>query len=135
MLKQELSCFLSSHGFEVEDAGVYNTDSADYPDIAIMVSEKVQQNPESKGILVCGSGIGMSMVANKFKGIRAALCSEPLSAKLSREHNDANILCLGARLIGTAMATEIASVFLSTDFSGDRHEKRIQKITKIEERK
>ncbi len=134
LLKQELSCFLLSHGFQVEDAGIYSADAADYPDIAIKVSEKVRQNPENKGILICGSGIGMSVAANKVKGIRAALCSEPLSAKLSREHNDANILCLGERLIGLLMATEIVSVFLSTDFCGDRHTKRIQKITDIEER-
>jgi len=105
----------------------------DYPDYGKKVSQVVGQDPLSYGVLICGTGIGMSIVANKVRGIRAATCSEPLSARLSREHNNANILCLGARLIGTLMAIEILNTFINTDFLGDRHEVRVRKIAEMEE--
>jgi ribose 5-phosphate isomerase B len=133
-LKQELACFLKENGHLVVDVGTYSTMSTDYPDIALLLCSQILTEQDSMGILICGSGIGMSISANKIHGIRAALCSEPLSAKLSREHNNANVLCLGARMIGSSMAKEIVLQFLEANFSGDRHLKRIQKITMIEEK-
>lgn len=133
-LKQELACFLKENGHLVVDVGTYSAMSTDYPDIALLLCSQILTEQDAMGILICGSGIGMSISANKIHGIRAALCSEPLSAKLSREHNNANVLCLGARMIGSSMAKEIVLQFLEADFSGDRHLKRIQKITMIEEK-
>ncbi len=132
-LKQELCKFLSQISYGVIDAGPSTPTPMDYPDMAIKVCRQLQSEPDAKGILICGSGIGMSIAANKMKGIRAALCSEPLSAKLSREHNNANVLCMGARMIGLEMAKEIAKVFLESHFAEDRHIRRIEKICKIEE--
>jgi ribose 5-phosphate isomerase B len=134
-MKQELSCFLAENGYEVSDIGAFSCASVDYPDIAQELCSALINSSGAKGMLICGSGIGMSIAANKVQGIRAALCSEPLSAKLSREHNDANILCMGARLIGIEMAKNIALIFLETAFMGDRHHRRLQKITMIEEKK
>ncbi|HOI24867.1 MAG TPA: ribose 5-phosphate isomerase B [Caldisericia bacterium] len=133
-LKQELACFLKENGHLIVDVGSYSTMSTDYPDIALLLCSQILTEQDSIGILICGSGIGMSISANKIHGIRAALCSEPLSARLSREHNNANVLCLGARMIGSSMAKEIVHQFLEADFSGDRHLRRIQKITMIEEK-
>jgi ribose 5-phosphate isomerase B len=134
-LKQELACFLKENGYVVVDVGTFSTMSTDYPDIALLLCSKILTEQDAMGILICGSGIGMSISANKIHGIRAALCSEPLSARLSREHNNANVLCLGARMIGSSMAKEIVHHFLDAVFSGERHLKRIQKITMIEEKK
>lgn len=126
---------LENLNIDYEDLGTYSEDMVDYPDYGVKVALSVSQNPETLGVLICGSGIGMSIVANKVKGIRAAVCNEPLSAKLSREHNNANILCLGARLIGILMAIEVLNTFLNTDFLGDRHELRVKKIIEMEESK
>ncbi|QOR01847.1 MULTISPECIES: ribose 5-phosphate isomerase B [unclassified Campylobacter] len=125
-LKQEITKFLQEKNIIFEDLGPFCDDRCDYPDYAHLLSSKIDE--KSFGILVCGSGIGMSIAANRHKNIRCALCNEPLSAKLSREHNDANVLALGARLSGVDMAFEIISNFLNTPFSGGRHCVRISKI-------
>ena len=104
----------------------------DYPNMAKTVCELVNSGECEKGILICGTGIGMSIAANKIKGIRAALCSDTFSAKYTRLHNDANIMCIGARTIGSGLACELAEVFLSTDFEGGRHQRRINIITDME---
>ncbi|AJD04733.1 ribose 5-phosphate isomerase B [Campylobacter lari] len=126
VLKQEIINFLQEKNINFEDLGPFSEERCDYPDYAHLLSSKIDEN--SFGILVCGSGIGMSIAANRHKNIRCALCNEPLSAKLSREHNDANVLALGARLIGVDMAFEIISNFINTSFSGGRHCVRISKI-------
>jgi len=123
-----------------EDLGPDGTDRVDYPDFASKVAETISkagarsapQDQAPKGILICGSGIGMSITANKFKGVRAALCENPLSARLSREHNDSNILCMGERIVGEALAFEIVQAWLDGKFLGDRHQERLAKITEIE---
>ncbi|AJC92340.1 allose-6-phosphate isomerase / ribose-5-phosphate isomerase B [Campylobacter subantarcticus LMG 24377] len=125
-LKQEITKFLQEKNIVFEDLGPFSDDRCDYPDYAHLLSSKI--NEKSFGILVCGSGIGMSIAANRHKNIRCALCNEPLSAKLSREHNDANVLALGARLTGIDMTFEIISIFINTSFSGGRHHIRISKI-------
>ncbi len=131
-LKQELVQILTGAGFAVEDCGVNDAASVDYPDIAEIVCERVLAVPHSLGILCCGTGIGMSIAANKIAGIRAALCSETYSAKMARVHNDANVLCLGARVIGIELAREVATAFLSVSFEGGRHARRVGKISELE---
>ena len=127
--KERLKKLLDEIGKPYQDFGTTSPDSVDYPDIAHTVSKAVASGKCVQGILICGTGIGMSIVANKHKGIRAAACESPASAKLSREHNDANILCFGARIISWETATEIVKTFLSTPFSGgERHMYRIDKI-------
>jgi len=127
-LKQNLKEFLSAQNFQVEDVGCFSNESCDYPDFAKAVAEKVLKE-NSAGILVCGAGIGMSIAANKVRGIRAANCYSIETAKLAREHNNANILCLGARLLEKQKAFEIAKAFLETEFSNEeRHKKRTEKI-------
>ncbi|HEY9764951.1 MAG TPA: ribose 5-phosphate isomerase B [Chroococcales cyanobacterium] len=124
-LKEGLRKRLVETGHSVEDLGCYNTERVDYPIVAQELARKVSGGEFERGVLVCGSGIGVSIAANRIAGARAALCSEPLSAHLSREHNDANILCLGARLIGEDMALVILAAFLETPFSGGRHQQRV----------
>lgn len=131
-LKEEIKNFLKEK-YDVEDFGTYSEESCDYPDYAKVAALSVAKKKCRFGIIICGTGIGASIVANKICGIRAALCSEPVSAKFSRSHNDANILCLGARMIGVEMAKEIVKVFLEEKFSGGRHRRRIRKIKNIEE--
>lgn len=128
-LKASLAALLEKQGHEVLNMGTNGPDSVDYPDFARAVCEAVLSGKAERGVLICGSGIGMSMAANRFPGIRAALCSEPLSARLSRLHNDANVLCLGARLIGPTMAEEILGTWLSASFEGGRHAKRVEKLS------
>ncbi len=125
---------LKSRGFEVVDFGIYEQASVDYPDIAIKVANAIKDGECEKGILVCGTGIGMSLAANKVKGIRAAACSEHFSAKYTRLHNNSNILCLGGRVIGVGTAIELTDLFVDTKFEGGRHAIRVDKITAIEER-
>lgn len=133
-LKSAIINFLQENNYDFEDVGTFSDASCDYPPIAEKVAQNVIKN-SSKGILVCGTGIGMSIAANKFKGIRAALCSDTFSARLTREHNDSNILCLGERTIGTGLALDIVKIWLETDFSNnDRHINRINLIKQIEER-
>ena len=123
---------LKSRGFEVEDFGIYEQVSVDYPDIAVKVCEQITSKQCELGILVCGTGIGMSLAANKIKGIRAAACSEHFSAKYTRLHNNSNILCLGGRVIGVGTALELTDLFVSTEFEGGRHQRRVDMITDIE---
>jgi ribose 5-phosphate isomerase B len=128
-LKEEIKAYLVSKGYEVTDFGTYSSDSVDYNEIATTVSEKVASNEFERGILVCGTGIGMSIMANKVKGIRCALTHDLFTAKATREHNNTNVLALGGRVIGPGLAIEIASVWLETDFSeAQRHQRRINKI-------
>jgi ribose 5-phosphate isomerase B len=127
--KERLKKLLDKIGKPYHDFGTYSKSAIDYPDVAHIVSESVSDGKYKTGILICGTGIGMSIVANKHKGIRAAVCESPLAAKLAREHNDANILCFGERLTSWDTAIEIIKTFLSTSFSGgERHVCRIQKI-------
>ena len=132
--KNAIGEFLKEAGFEVVDFGIYEQVSVDYPDIAKKVCESIIKGETERGILVCGTGIGMSIAANKYKGIRAAACSEHFSAKYTRLHNNSNILCLGGRVVGVGTAIELAELFVNTEFEGGRHQKRIDKITEIENR-
>lgn len=132
LLKEEIKKHLSQQGISVEDFGTYSEESVDYPDFAQKVSEAVISEKCKRGILVCGTGIGISIAANKVAGIRAALCSDSFSARMSREHNDANILCLGERVLGQGLALEIVDVWLKASFAGGRHENRVKKIHQIE---
>ena len=131
-LKEELKAFLKSLGVEPIDMGSFNEDSVDYPDFGVLVAEKVSRGELEKGILVCGTGIGMSMVANKFPRIRAALANDLYSSRCSREHNDANILIIGGRIVGKELAKEIVKVWLETPFAGGRHKRRLEKIEALE---
>lgn len=126
--KNAIIKYLQEKGYETIDVGTYTKESCDYPLYAHKVAKLVANKEADKGILICGSGIGMSIAANKTKGIRAALCSETTSARLSREHNNSNILCMGERLIGETMALEIVETWLNTEFSGGRHQHRIDLI-------
>ena len=123
---------LKSRGFEVVDEGIYEQVSLDYPEIAKKVCSRVTGGECELGILVCGTGIGMSIAANKVKGIRAAAVSEHFSAKYTRLHNNSNILCLGGRVIGVGTAIELADIFVDTEFEGGRHQRRVDMITEIE---
>lgn len=127
-LKEHLKNYLEEEGYEVIDEGTYSLESVDYPDFGEKVGQRVAAKEADRGLVVCGSGIGISIAANKVPGIRCALVSEPLSARLSRQHNDANVLALGGRLIGLEMAKECLKVFLQTDFEGGRHQRRIDKL-------
>ncbi|MCR5632620.1 MAG: ribose 5-phosphate isomerase B [Eubacterium sp.] len=125
-LKQEVMDHLKKRGIEVVDVGCYSAESCDYPVYAKPVTEAIQSGVADLGILICGTGIGMSMAANKEKGIRAALCHDTFSAKATREHNNANILCMGARVVGPGLALMIIDTFIDTPFSNDeRHIRRI----------
>ena len=128
-MKEMVKEFVCSLGHEVDDAGCFSMDSVDYPGFAKTVSEKVQNGACNVGILICGTGIGMSLVANRFSAVRAALCHDEYTARLSREHNDANILCLGARVIGDGVAQGIVKTWLETDFAGGRHQRRIDQFS------
>jgi ribose 5-phosphate isomerase B len=134
-LKEELKAFLESLGVKAIDMGTFNEDSVDYPDFGILVTEQVSRGELGKGILICGTGIGMSMVANKFPGIRAAVANDLYSSRCSREHNDANILIIGGRIVGKDLAKEIVKVWLETPFAGGRHKRRIEKIEALEKEK
>jgi ribose 5-phosphate isomerase B len=127
-LKAELVQALTGLGHEVEDLGPSDATSVDYPDYAHLLARAVSDGRIGRGILICGTGIGMSMAANRHPGVRAALCHDAFTAEMARRHNDANILCLGARVIGSGVAEQIAAVFLSTPFDGDRHQRRVSKI-------
>lgn len=131
-LKQAVMAHLRAQGVTVEDVGTYSSDSCNYPQYAHAVCEKVQDGTYSLGILICGTGIGMSMAANKHKGIRAAVCENTFSARMTRMHNDANVLCLGERVIGPGLACDIVDLFLSTAFEGGRHQARVDMIHQFE---
>jgi ribose 5-phosphate isomerase B len=134
-LKEELKAFLKSLGVKAIDMGTFNEDSVDYPDFGVLVAEKVSRGELERGVLICGTGIGMSMVANKFPRIRAAVANDLYSSRCSREHNDANILIVGGRIVGKELAKEIVKVWLETPFAGGRHKRRIEKIEALEREK
>jgi len=131
-LKQAIMSFLKQSGYEYQDFGCYDTESVDYPDFARPVAEAVIEAKFDYGILICATGIGMSIAANKVKGIRAALCCGVYDARCARGHNNANVLCLGAEKLEVNLALEILKEFLSTTFEGGRHERRLQKVRAIE---
>lgn len=132
-LKEHIKKHLDEKGVEYKDYGTYNEDSVDYPDYAGKVCRAIQDNEAECGILICGTGIGISMAANKHKGIRAALCSDVYSAKMTKMHNNANVICLGGRVTGRELAFMIVDTWLETEFEGGRHSQRIEKLHKIEE--
>ncbi len=124
---------LTARGFDVEDVGVHTTASCNYPDIAHALCQKIQSGERDMGILICGTGIGMSLAANKHRGIRAACCSDTFSARLTREHNDANVLCFGARVVGQGLALDLVNAFVDAEFEGGKHQTRVDLITAIEQ--
>lgn len=132
-LKAEVMKHLTEKGIEFKDFGTYSEDSCDYPEFAEKVAHQVVDKNYDFGILICGTGIGIGIAANKVDGVRAALCSDTFSAHACREHNNANILTMGERVIGPGLALDIVDIFLSTEFQGGRHQTRIDKIKKIEE--
>lgn len=132
-LKNAIIEHLKERGIEVKDFGCYNGEAVNYPDIAKVVCKSIVDKESELGILCCGSGIGMSMAANKVKGIRAAACSETFSAEFTRRHNNANVLCLGGRVIGPGVACQMTDLFIDTEFEGGRHQVRVDMITAIEE--
>lgn len=131
-LKNAIKAHLEANGFETIDVGTNSSESCDYPVFASKLCQKLQNGEADLGILVCGTGIGMSMAANKHKGIRAACCSDTFSARLTRLHNNANVLCLGARVLGAGLALDLVDNFVSAEFEGDRHVKRLSLIEDIE---
>lgn len=131
-LKTEIIEFLKEKGYEFKDFGTYDKNSCDYPEFAFDVAKSVSDGEAEKGIIICGTGIGVSIVANKVKGIRCALLSDVFSAKATRMHNDANVMTMGARVIGGGLARDIVDAFLTTEFEGGRHIRRIDMITEIE---
>ena len=131
-LKNHIVDYLVKEGHEVVNFGTDTPASTDYPIYGARVAHAVANGECERGVVICGTGIGISITANKVKGIRCALCSEPVSAKLTRQHNDANVLAMGARIIGPAMAEEIVHTFLTTEFEGGRHSRRVDLITKLE---
>ena len=128
-LKELIADYLQSNGHEVLDCGCNSLDSVDYPDFSEKVCSEVRSGSCEAGILICGTGIGMSIAANRYRDIRAALCHEAFTARMSREHNNANVLCLGARVVGSEVALDIVRVWVSTDFAGGRHQKRLDKLS------
>lgn len=127
-LKDALLAVAKGRGFETTDFGTNSADSVDYPDFGHAVAKSVLETPGSLGVLVCGTGQGICMSANRHPGIRAALCSDTFSAQMSRMHNNANILCMGARVLGVGLAVDILNAFLAAEFEGGRHERRVGKI-------
>ena len=132
LLKEEIKQHLKEKGYEFKDFGTDSTASCDYPVYAEKVCRAVQSGECEKGILICGTGIGMSMCANKCKGIRAAVCGDHFSAEFTRKHNNANVLCLGARVIGAGVAMQLVDIFLTTEYEGGRHEKRVEMMMQLE---
>ena len=132
-LKQFIMAYLAEQGLEYKDFGTYSTESCDYPIYGEAVARAVASGECEKGIIICGTGIGISIAANKVKGIRAALCGDCYSAEYTRRHNDANILAMGERVLGPGLALKIVDTFLNTEFEGGRHARRVDLITKLEE--
>lgn len=130
--KQELIPYIESLGYQVLDLGCHGPASVDYPDYGISCAQAVARGEADRGVVICGTGIGISISANKVPGIRCALCTDPVMARLTREHNDANMLAMGGRIIGIELAKGIVQAFLSTEFSGGRHKTRIDKIAQYE---
>lgn len=133
-LKEDLVTFIRELGHEVEDLGCFDEQSADYPDLGQAVARKVSAGEVEGGILICGTGIGMSIVANKFPGVRAALVSHIYTARMAKEHNNANVLVMGGMVVGPGLAREMVKAWLEAEFQGERHQRRLQKIEAIERR-
>ena len=133
-LKEELKAFMEEKGLEIVDFGTNNTESVDYPDYGEAVAKAVANNEVDRGVVICGTGIGISLAANKVKGIRCALCGDVYSAKMSRAHNNANMIALGGRVVGVDLAKEILDAYLNSEFQAGRHERRVDKISEIEDR-
>lgn len=133
-LKEIIKEFLTEKGYEVLDLGTNTTESCDYPVYGEKVGRAVVDGEASLGIAICGTGLGISLAANKVKGVRACVCSEPYTAKMSRLHNDANVLCFGARVVGSELAKMITEVWLNTEFEGGRHQRRVDQIMAIEDK-
>ena len=131
-LKESIISQLLNIGWEVDDLGPYSGDSVDYPDYGIKLAEEVSEKKVERGIVICGTGIGMSIVVNRYPRVRGTLCSDVFTAKLCREHNDSNILVMGGRVIGKGLAAEIVNTWLNTPFEGGRHQRRIEKINQID---
>lgn len=131
-LKEHIKAYLESKGHEVVDCGTYSTDSCDYPIFGEAAARKVQSGECERGIVICTTGIGISIAANKIRGIRCAHCADPLEAELTRRHNDANMMAIGAGFTGEKLAERMVEVFLSTDFEGGRHARRVDKIMALE---
>jgi len=132
VLKDPIVEFLADQGYEVSDLGIYRLESVDYPDIAVNVARAVAGGQAERGIVICGTGIGVSLAANKVPGIRAALCTDCYMARMAREHNDAQVLCLGGRVLGAGSALDIVEVFLTSTFEGGRHARRVGKINALD---
>ena len=133
VLKEKLKVYLKENSYQVNDVGCFSEDSVHYPQVAKLLTDKIISGEQNKGILVCGTGIGMSIAANRFKEIRAALCHDYLTAKLSREHNNSNVLVLGGRITGDETAYNILDVWLNTEFLAGRHQNRLDMIFKIKD--
>lgn len=133
-LKEKIVEHLTAQDHQVSDLGIYKLESIDYPDIAESVARTVAKGEAERGIIVCGTGLGVSMAANKVRGIRAALCTDCYMARMAREHNDAQVLCLGGRVIGVGLALAIVDVFLNTEAQGGRHARRVGKINALDEK-
>ena len=133
-LKEKIKTYLTGNGYEVNDCGCYSAERCDYPDITEKIVNAILSGNSEKGIVVCGTGIGVSVTANKFAGIRAAAVSEPVTARFCKEHNNANIICLGGRMIGELMAYECVDAWLNAEFQGGRHEERLKKLEQLEKR-
>jgi ribose 5-phosphate isomerase B len=131
-LKQPIVDFLVDQDHEVSDLGIHRLESVDYPDVAETVARAVAAGEADRGIVICGTGIGVSLAANKMRGIRAALCTDCYMARMAREHNDAQILCLGGRVVGRGLALDIVQVFLTSEFQGGRHARRVNKIMALQ---
>ena len=133
-LKEAVKAHLKELGLEYIDFGTHSTDSVDYPDIAVPACDAVVSGQCEKALLFCGTGVGISMAANKIKGIRACCCSDSFSCEYTRRHNDANALCMGGRVVGAGLACQLVDIFLNTQFEGGRHQRRIDKLTALENR-
>ena len=131
-IKEQIIQMLKSRGHEVEDAGTASLESVDYPDFAAIVARKISNESADRGILICGTGIGMAIAANKFKGVRAAPCTDEVTAEMSRRHNDLNVLCLSADLLSARMVERMIDTWITTEFEGGRHLRRLEKITDLE---
>jgi len=133
-VKRQVVEFLESHGHEVENDGTNDVGSVDYPDIASLVAKKVSDQEVDRGILICGTGIGMAIAANKFPGVRAAPCHDDLTAEMSRRHNDVNVLCLSADMLGVKLIDRMVEIWLNTEFEGGRHARRVDKISVLDKK-
>jgi len=131
-MKQQIVAYLITWGHQVQDLGAHSTESVDYPDIAAPLARAVAAGEFERGILICGTGIGMSLAANKIRGVRAAVCANCYMARMARQDNDANILCLGGRVIGPGLALDIVQTFIDGEFAGGRHARRVDKINALE---